>query len=162
MNNTLINDKEIYDILNLEISRQSDYLELIASENFVSPAVLDAAGSHRRRRRQRPPLRGLRHRGERRRAPPGRPAAGAGGAHHCLQRGDDARSRPISRAESDRSDLIRNGQGQPGDQSVAPRRITRGSRATNGTTLSAWVARHTLDGGTAETPTASLVWFSQN
>ncbi|MFZ1289504.1 MAG: serine hydroxymethyltransferase [Melioribacteraceae bacterium] len=38
-------DKEIAEILKLEISRQSDYLELIASENFVSPAVLAAAGS---------------------------------------------------------------------------------------------------------------------
>ena len=45
MQNHLINDKEIYDVLNLEIARQSDYLELIASENFVSPAVLEAAGS---------------------------------------------------------------------------------------------------------------------
>ena len=38
-------DKEISEVLNLEIARQSDYLELIASENFVSPAVLEAAGS---------------------------------------------------------------------------------------------------------------------
>lgn len=45
MNSHLKNDKEIYDVLNLELSRQSDYLELIASENFVSPAVLEAAGS---------------------------------------------------------------------------------------------------------------------
>jgi glycine hydroxymethyltransferase len=45
MNNHLTNDKEISEVLNLEIDRQSDYLELIASENFVSPAVLEAAGS---------------------------------------------------------------------------------------------------------------------
>lgn len=45
MNNHLSNDKEIVDVLNLELARQSDYLELIASENFVSPAVLEAAGS---------------------------------------------------------------------------------------------------------------------
>ncbi len=45
MNKSLKNDKEIADVLNLEIARQSDYLELIASENFVSPAVLEAAGS---------------------------------------------------------------------------------------------------------------------
>ncbi len=45
MQKHLKNDKEIYDVLNLEIARQSDYLELIASENFVSPAVLEAAGS---------------------------------------------------------------------------------------------------------------------
>jgi len=38
-------DKEIFDVLNLEIGRQQDNLELIASENFVSRAVLEAAGS---------------------------------------------------------------------------------------------------------------------
>jgi glycine hydroxymethyltransferase len=38
-------DKEVFDIVNLEISRQTDYLELIASENFVSLATLQAAGS---------------------------------------------------------------------------------------------------------------------
>ena len=38
-------DNEIAEVLKLEIARQSDYLELIASENFVSPAVLAAAGS---------------------------------------------------------------------------------------------------------------------
>ncbi len=41
----IVKDKEIANVLNLEIARQSDYLELIASENFVSPAVLEAAGS---------------------------------------------------------------------------------------------------------------------
>lgn len=41
----LQNDKEIYDVLKLEISRQQNYLELIASENFVSLPVLAAAGS---------------------------------------------------------------------------------------------------------------------
>jgi glycine hydroxymethyltransferase len=45
MQNKLNQDKEITEVLNLEIARQSDYLELIASENFVSPAVLEAAGS---------------------------------------------------------------------------------------------------------------------
>jgi glycine hydroxymethyltransferase len=45
MYNHLKNDKEIYDALNLEIKRQQDKLELIASENFVSPAVLEAAGT---------------------------------------------------------------------------------------------------------------------
>jgi glycine hydroxymethyltransferase len=45
MYNNLKNDKEIYDVLNLEIKRQQDKLELIASENFVSPAVLEAAGT---------------------------------------------------------------------------------------------------------------------
>ncbi len=41
----LKNDPEIFKVVNLEIERQSDYLELIASENFVSLAVLEAAGS---------------------------------------------------------------------------------------------------------------------
>ncbi|GBD91897.1 serine hydroxymethyltransferase [bacterium BMS3Abin04] len=41
----LQNDPEIFNVLNSEISRQSDYLELIASENFVSLPVLEAAGS---------------------------------------------------------------------------------------------------------------------
>ncbi len=41
----LRNDKEIHDILSLETRRQQEYLELIASENFVSPAVLEAAGT---------------------------------------------------------------------------------------------------------------------
>lgn len=38
-------DNEISSILDLEIKRQTEKLELIASENFVSPAVLEAAGS---------------------------------------------------------------------------------------------------------------------
>ena len=41
----LKNDKEIYDVLQSETERQRNKLELIASENFVSPAVLEAAGS---------------------------------------------------------------------------------------------------------------------
>ena len=41
----LKDDKEILDVLNLETKRQQENLELIASENFVSPAVLEAAGS---------------------------------------------------------------------------------------------------------------------
>ncbi len=41
----LKNDPEIFDVLSNEIRRQQDKLELIASENFVSPAVLEAAGS---------------------------------------------------------------------------------------------------------------------
>lgn len=41
----LKNDKEIFDVLSLELKRQQEKLELIASENFVSPAVLAAAGS---------------------------------------------------------------------------------------------------------------------
>ncbi len=38
-------DKEIFEVLKLETQRQQEKLELIASENFVSPAVLEAAGS---------------------------------------------------------------------------------------------------------------------
>jgi glycine hydroxymethyltransferase len=41
----LSDDKEILEILKLELDRQENNLELIASENFVSPAVLQAAGS---------------------------------------------------------------------------------------------------------------------
>ncbi len=41
----LKNDKEIFDVLKLETIRQQDNLELIASENFVSLSVLQAAGS---------------------------------------------------------------------------------------------------------------------
>ncbi len=41
----LKSDPEIFEILNKETERQSDYLELIASENFVSLPVLEAAGS---------------------------------------------------------------------------------------------------------------------
>ncbi|MDP4175768.1 MAG: serine hydroxymethyltransferase [Bacteroidota bacterium] len=45
MLNHLQNDKELFEVANLEKSRQQNNLELIASENFVSPAVLEAAGS---------------------------------------------------------------------------------------------------------------------
>ncbi len=45
MYNNLQTDKQIYDVLKLETERQQDKLELIASENFVSPAVLEAAGT---------------------------------------------------------------------------------------------------------------------
>ncbi len=38
-------DNEIYQIIKAEEKRQNDGIELIASENFVSPAVLEAAGS---------------------------------------------------------------------------------------------------------------------
>ena len=41
----LKNDNEIYEVLQLETERQLYKLELIASENFVSPAVLEAAGT---------------------------------------------------------------------------------------------------------------------
>jgi glycine hydroxymethyltransferase len=38
-------DPEIADLIEREIGRQNDGLELIASENFVSPAVMEAMGS---------------------------------------------------------------------------------------------------------------------
>ena len=39
-------DPETAEAMRQELGRQRDHLELIASENFVSPAVLAAAGSH--------------------------------------------------------------------------------------------------------------------
>ncbi len=39
-------DPELAEALKLELNRQQNNIELIASENFVSPAVLAAAGSH--------------------------------------------------------------------------------------------------------------------
>ncbi|MCA2005549.1 MAG: serine hydroxymethyltransferase [Ignavibacterium sp.] len=45
MESYLKNDPEIYRVLQSEIGRQTNKLELIASENFVSPAVLEATGS---------------------------------------------------------------------------------------------------------------------
>lgn len=39
-------DPEIYEAMELELNRQQNNIELIASENIVSPAVLAAAGSH--------------------------------------------------------------------------------------------------------------------
>lgn len=39
-------DPEIAQVLRLELERQQNNIELIASENFVSPQVLAAAGSH--------------------------------------------------------------------------------------------------------------------
>lgn len=43
--NNLKEDNEIYEALQKEIKRQSENIELIASENFVSKAVLEAMGS---------------------------------------------------------------------------------------------------------------------
>jgi glycine hydroxymethyltransferase len=39
------NDAEMFDIINKEFNRQNDNIELIASENFTSPAVMEAQGS---------------------------------------------------------------------------------------------------------------------
>ena len=38
-------DKEIYELTNKEWQRQGDYLEMIASENFTLPEVMEVAGS---------------------------------------------------------------------------------------------------------------------
>ena len=38
-------DKELFDLIELEHKRQNEHIELIASENFVSKAVLEAQGS---------------------------------------------------------------------------------------------------------------------
>ena len=39
-------DPEVYEAMDLELGRQRGNIELIASENFVSPAVMAAVGSH--------------------------------------------------------------------------------------------------------------------
>ncbi len=39
------NDKEIFEIIGREKSRQNNFLELIASENFTSKSILEATGS---------------------------------------------------------------------------------------------------------------------
>ena len=39
-------DPEVAEAMKLELARQQGNIELIASENFVSPAVMAAAGSH--------------------------------------------------------------------------------------------------------------------
>ena len=39
-------DPEIYAAMQRELERQQTHIELIASENFVSPAVMEAMGSH--------------------------------------------------------------------------------------------------------------------
>ena len=39
-------DPEVYAAMMRELQRQRDHIELIASENFVSPAVMEAMGSH--------------------------------------------------------------------------------------------------------------------
>ena len=44
MNSIKKADIEVYDILQKELSRESETLELIASENFVSYPVLEMAG----------------------------------------------------------------------------------------------------------------------
>ncbi len=46
MNNLRQRDSEVFAVLKREVHRQNTKLELIASENFVSLAVLEALGSH--------------------------------------------------------------------------------------------------------------------
>ena len=38
-------DEEIFAVMEQELQRQRDHIELIASENFTSPAVIEAVGS---------------------------------------------------------------------------------------------------------------------
>lgn len=45
MNNLRINDPKIYELIKKEENRQENNIELIASENFVSKAILEATGS---------------------------------------------------------------------------------------------------------------------
>ena len=45
LNNLKNTDKEIYDAVELEVKRQHEHVELIASENYASPAVMEAQGS---------------------------------------------------------------------------------------------------------------------
>lgn len=39
-------DAEVFAAMERELQRQRDHIELIASENFTSPAVMEAVGSH--------------------------------------------------------------------------------------------------------------------
>ena len=45
MENVYKNDEELFDILKKEIGREENTLELIASENFTSKAIMEMAGS---------------------------------------------------------------------------------------------------------------------
>ena len=38
-------DTELFDLIDREVDRQNTTIQLIASENFASPAVLEATGS---------------------------------------------------------------------------------------------------------------------
>ena len=44
-NDLSISDPDLFNSINLELKRQQEHIELIASENIVSKAVLDAQGS---------------------------------------------------------------------------------------------------------------------
>ena len=52
-------DPEVYASMMRELRRQQDHIELIASENFVSEAVMEALGSHLTRLPRRALLRRL-------------------------------------------------------------------------------------------------------
>ena len=39
-------DPELYGAMKQELQRQRDHIELIASENFTSQAIMEAMGSH--------------------------------------------------------------------------------------------------------------------
>ena len=39
-------DEEVYEAIQKELTREKNKIELIASENFVSPAVMEAMGSY--------------------------------------------------------------------------------------------------------------------
>lgn len=43
--NVMASDPELFQAINAEVERQRAHIELIASENFVSPAVMEAMGS---------------------------------------------------------------------------------------------------------------------
>ncbi len=45
MKNLFKTDNEIYALIDSELNRQSDTLEMIASENFTSKSVLESVGS---------------------------------------------------------------------------------------------------------------------
>ena len=45
MNNIKDKDRTVYDIINNELNRQQNGLEMIASENFTSLSVMEAMGS---------------------------------------------------------------------------------------------------------------------
>ena len=45
MKNLLLSDKKIFELINSELDRQSNTLEMIASENFTSKSVLESVGS---------------------------------------------------------------------------------------------------------------------
>ena len=46
--NLEVADKEVFEIVEAELARQTNHLEMIASENFTSPAVMQAMGSDRK------------------------------------------------------------------------------------------------------------------